>query len=191
MPFTPYHFGPSGFIGLALRKVIDLPVFVLTNVIVDLEVLHSMMFAHARHPHQHWHLHTLLGGAIVGVIFGIAAYWIKPLRLIFEWSMRLVRIRYKPNAWKMALAGVLGVWLHVAIDAIYHYDVRLFWPSKARNLAYPLWRLFSKDMKENYHQVEFWCLICFIGVAILYVFAVCSFVKAGSAEDTASRRNLD
>jgi len=39
MPFTPYHFGPSGFWGLAFRKWLDLPVFVLANVIVDIEVL--------------------------------------------------------------------------------------------------------------------------------------------------------
>ena len=188
MPFTPYHFGPSGFIGLALRKVIDLPVFLLANVIVDIEVLHSIMFAHQRHPHQNWHLHTLLGGAIVGIIFETAAYWIKPVRRILEWSMRLVRIRYKPNAWKMVLAGVLGVWLHTAIDAIYHYDVQLFWPSKARNFARPLWRLFSKNMEENYHQVEFWCLMCFVGAAILYVFAVRSFMKTKSAEGASSNK---
>ena len=39
MPFTPYHFGPSGFFGLALKKWIDLPVFLLANVIIDVEVL--------------------------------------------------------------------------------------------------------------------------------------------------------
>ena len=39
MPFTPYHFGPSGFVGLVFGKWIDLPVFVLANVIVDVEVL--------------------------------------------------------------------------------------------------------------------------------------------------------
>jgi membrane-bound metal-dependent hydrolase YbcI (DUF457 family) len=178
MPFTPYHFGPSGLLGLALRKVIDLPVFLLANVIIDLEVLHNMKFAHERYPHRHWHFHSLLGGVVVGALLGTASYWIKPVRQFFEWGMRLVRIRYKPKLWKMILAGVLGAWLHAAVDAIYHYDVQLFWPSKARNLAHPLWRLFSKNLNENYQQVEFWCLMCFVGVAILYVLAVRSFIKA-------------
>lgn len=178
MPFTAYHFGPSGFIGLALRKVIDVPVFLLANVVVDLEVLHHINFGHDRWPHQHWHFHTLLGGAIAGAIFGTAAYWIKPVRRFFEWSMRLVHLRYKPKLWKMIISGVLGAWLHVFIDAICHYDVRLFWPSKARNLARPLWRLLSKNSSENMTLVEFWCLVCFIGAAILYVFAVRSFIKA-------------
>ena len=39
MPFTPYPFGPSGFAGLVFGKWIDLPVIVLANVIVDVEVL--------------------------------------------------------------------------------------------------------------------------------------------------------
>ena len=183
MPFTPYHFGPCGFIGLALRKWLDLPVLLLTNVIVDLEVLHNIFIAHERHPHQNWHFHTLLGGAIVGAVFGTAAYWIKPVRRFFAWAMRLVRIKYKPNFWKMIVSGVLGAWLHVSIDAIYHYDVQLFWPSKSRDLAHPLWRLFTKNINENYQQVEFWCLVCFIGVAVLYVLAVRSFMKAKSAEN--------
>lgn len=179
MPFTGYHFGPSGFIGLALRKWLDLPVFVLANVIVDVE----MLFAQGRMPHRHWHFHSLLGGAIVGAIFGTAAYWIKPVRRFFEWSMNLVRIRYKANLWKMIISGVLGAWLHVSIDAIYHYDVELFWPSKARKLARPLWRLFSRSMRENMEHVEFWCLVCFVGAAILYVLAVRSFVKAKEVKD--------
>ncbi len=187
MPFTPYHFGPSGFVGLALRKVIDVPVFLLVNVVVDLEVLYNIMFAHARRPHQIWHFHTLLGGAIVGAVFGTAAYWIKPVRRFFEWGMRLVRLRYKPKLWKMIIAGVLGVWLHVVIDAIYHYDVQLFWPSKSRNLARPLWRLLSRNSAENMARVEFWCLVCFIGAAILYVLAVRSFIKSRAAENKTVR----
>ncbi|HIJ71172.1 MAG TPA: hypothetical protein HPP87_07390 [Planctomycetes bacterium] len=180
MPFTPYHFGPSGFIGLALRKIIDVPVFLLANVVVDIEVLYSIVYAHSRRPHQLWHFHTLLGGAIAGAVFGGACYLIKPVRRFFGWGMRLMRIRYKPKLLKMIISGVLGAWLHVAIDAIYHYDVQLFWPSEARALARPLWRLLSKKSAENMQQVEFWCLVCFIGVAILYVLAVLSFMKARS-----------
>jgi membrane-bound metal-dependent hydrolase YbcI (DUF457 family) len=183
MPFTVYHFGPSGFLGLAFRKVIDLPVFLLANVVVDLEVLHHINFGHEHWAHQHWHFHSLLGGAITGAIFGIACYWIKPLRRLFEWTMNMVHIRYKPNPWKMIIAGILGAWLHVSIDAIYHYDVELFWPIKARKLAHPLWRLFSRNMAENMDQVEFWCLVCFVGAAALYILAVRSFMKAKKVKD--------
>ena len=43
MPFTPYHFGPSGFIGLLFRKWLDVPVIVATNVLIDIEVIVDAM----------------------------------------------------------------------------------------------------------------------------------------------------
>ena len=79
MPFTPYHFGPSGFVGLVFRKWIDVPVFVLANVIVDIEVLVIMLF-NLGWP-RHRYCHTLLIGAAVGALWGVAAY---PLRNLFK-----------------------------------------------------------------------------------------------------------
>ena len=165
MPYTPYHFGPSGYLALLLRRWIDLPVFVLVNVVIDMEVL----FSKGRPPHQYWHFHTLLGGAIVGAVFGLIVYGAKPIRRFFEWGMRLVRIRYKANRWKMAVSGVLGAWLHVLLDAIYHYDVQLFWPSKVKELQRPLWRLIGRE------ELKFLCVIAFAGAVILYLFEIRAF----------------
>ncbi len=158
MPFTPYHFGPSAFIGLALRKYIDVPVFVLANVIVDIEV-----FFYPRWP-VHRYFHTLLIGAAVGVIWGLAAY---PFRNLFKKVMQILRIPYETSFWKMIVSGIFGVWLHAITDGIYHYDVRMFWPSKAR----PLWRLVSEG------QVKTICLAFFIAADILYIFTVKTRVK--------------
>jgi membrane-bound metal-dependent hydrolase YbcI (DUF457 family) len=158
MPITPYHFGPSGFLGLTLRKWLDVPVFVFANVVVDIEVL----FNH--HWPMHRYFHTLLIGAVVGAIWGIAAY---PLRHFFKKIMQMLRIPYQTNLWKMVVSGVLGVWLHVVIDAIYHWDVQILWPSKAK----PLWQLISQ------RQVEILCVGFFIAAVIAYAFAVASYVK--------------
>jgi membrane-bound metal-dependent hydrolase YbcI (DUF457 family) len=158
MPITPYHFGPSGFLGLTLRKWLDVPVFVFANVVVDIEVL----FNH--HWPMHRYFHTLLIGAVVGAIWGIAAY---PLRHFFEKIMQMLRIPYQTSFWKMVVSGVLGVWLHVVIDAIYHWDVQILWPSKAK----PLWQLISQ------RQVEILCVGFFIAAVIAYAFAVASYVK--------------
>ncbi|MHC4544154.1 MAG: hypothetical protein ACYSYL_06435 [Planctomycetota bacterium] len=110
MPFTPYHFGPSGFIGLALRKWLDIPVFVLANVIVDLEVL----LGHGYPIHRYFH--TLLIGAAAGILWATVAY---PLRNLFKMIMQTLRIPYQTSFLKMLISGVLGVWLHVVIDSIY------------------------------------------------------------------------
>ena len=154
MPFTPYHFGPNSFVGLLLRRWVDVPVIVLVNVIVDVEVL----FAQGWYPHRHWHFHTLLVGTIVGGIFGLIAYWIKPLRHLFEWAMRLMRIPYKAGLWKMIISGVLGTWLHVLIDSVYHHDVQPFWPNKTN----PLWQLITRQHIETVQvRIKVICLIFF------------------------------
>jgi membrane-bound metal-dependent hydrolase YbcI (DUF457 family) len=152
MPFTPYHFGPSGFIGLTFRKWLDVPVFVLANVVVDIEVLVIRLFGLGWPYHRY--THTLLLGAIAGAIWGIAAY---PLRHLFEKIMQMLRLPYQTSLWKMVVSGVLGVWLHVVIDAIYHWDVRIFWPSKAK----PLYELISQE------QVKTACIAFLVAAAVV------------------------
>ncbi len=165
MPYTPYHFGPSGYLALLLRRWIDVPVFLLANVVIDMEVF----FAGKWPQHRYWHFHTLLGGAIVGAVLGLIVYGAKPIRRFLEWGMRLVRIRYKANRWKMMVSGILGIWLHVLLDSIYHYDVQLFWPSKVKELQRPLWRLISAE------ELKFLCVIAFAGAVILYLFEIRAF----------------
>ena len=153
MPFTPYHFGPNGSVGLVFKKWLDLPVLILANVILDIEVL----FAPGLMPHRHWHFHTLLIGGLVGAAFGAAIY---PVRRQLGYAMKLMRLSYKPTLIKMVVSGLIGAWLHVLLDATYHWDVQIFWPN--RN-ARPLWNLLSKP------QVEYLCLAFCTAAVVLYV----------------------
>ena len=161
MPFTPYHFGPSGFIGLVFRKWIDIPVFVLANVIVDVEVL-VVGFMGLGWP-IHRYCHTLLIGAAVGALWGIAAY---RLRHLFRGVMNLLDIPYQTSLRKMVISGVLGVWLHVLIDGAYHFDVKMFWPSKSMWL----WRVVHRRIGEG--QIKLICLVLFVAACIVYVLSV-------------------
>jgi membrane-bound metal-dependent hydrolase YbcI (DUF457 family) len=92
----------------------------------------------------------------LGLLWGAAAY---PLRGIFKRLMQAFRIPYQPGFWKMLLSGVLGVWLHVLIDGIYHWDIRPFWPSRARFLYHLLTR----------RQIETVCLACLAAAFVVYV----------------------
>lgn len=157
MPFTPYHFGPCGFIGLVFRKWLDLPILILANIVVDLEVLFIGLFRH-RFP-VHRYFHTFLIGLAVGLLWGAAAY---PLRGIFKRLMQAFRIPYQPSFWKMLLSGVLGVWLHVLVDGIYHWDIRPFWPSRARLLYHLLTR----------RQIETVCLACLAAAFVVYMISL-------------------
>ena len=113
MPFTPYHFGPSGFIGLTLRKHLDIPVFVLANVIVDIEVplirlLETTPQGGAISGYSvHRYAHTLLIGAAVGSIWAVVAYG--GLRNLFKKIMQILHIPYQSSLLKMIISGIFAI----------------------------------------------------------------------------------
>ena len=129
MLFTPYHLGPSRFIGLIFRKWIDVPVFVLANVIIDLEVLFMLAFRLGWPSHRY--LRALLFGALAGALWGVAAY---PLRQAFGGAVRLLRLSYEPTRRKMIISGMLGACVHVLMGGAYHHDATVFWPNTTMSL---------------------------------------------------------
>jgi membrane-bound metal-dependent hydrolase YbcI (DUF457 family) len=167
MPYTPYHFGPSGFVALVFKKHIDIPVFVLANVVVDVEVL-VMILLGLRWP-IHRYAHTLLIGTAAGIVWALAAY---PLRHLFKKIMSVLRFPYRTSLRRMLISGILGVWFHVLIDSVYHYDVQLFWPGRIR----PLYELLTKQ------QVKTLCIGFFVLAVIEYLLIVKSNMKQNRAE---------
>ncbi len=176
MPFTPYHFGPSGFVGLVFRKWIDIPVFILANVIIDLEVL-AIIVLRLGWPY-HRHFHTLLFGALVGAIWGLAAY---PLRHVFGRMMRSFRLAYTPTLLKMVVSGILGACMHVLIDGAYHHDAQVFWP----NTEISLWRALRKYISRE--QGEIVC-VTFLFAAAVYVLALAVLAKTTAKSKVNDKR---
>lgn len=175
MPFTPYHFGPSAFIGLLFRRWIDLPVFILANIVVDVEVL-MIWFFHLGFP-RHRYCHTFLVGACVGLAFGLAAY---PFRCLFAKGMNLLRIPYKTSFYKMIASGVLGIWLHVIIDGLCHLDVRMFWPSRYI-LVLKLQNYHG--LNKMIHDIKLACLLFFVPAIVLYVAEAIIYTKDKSTAE--------
>ena len=128
MPFTPYHFGLSALPALATRGRLDITVLITTNMLIDTEVLADFFFAPHWPVHQLWHFHTLLVGGLVGMTFGAMVYGIKPFRRGCRWVNSLLGFPHSPTMASMIFSGLIGVWLHVLIDGLYHYDVEVFWP---------------------------------------------------------------
>jgi len=93
----------------------------------------------------------------------------------------LVRIPYRTSLLKMLISGILGVWLHVLIDGIYHFDVRILWPNKAVYL-----RRMTGYIDQQ--KIETICLILFLAAVVPYVLAVISFRKEKRAQNTNSRK---
>ncbi len=165
MPITPYHFGPSGLLGLLFRRWIDPVVFVAANIVVDVEVLAAYFGWSHESPHQVWHLHTLLLGCIVGGIFGLACWDLRPIRRIIEGFLRIIHVPYTATAGKMIFGGAAGIGLHILIDSIYHYDVQLFWPWRQNPLyrGVNIFRI-QPDIQQG---IRLACIILFlIGIVV-------------------------
>jgi hypothetical protein len=155
MPVTPFHFGPSALIGLPLRRWIDIPVFVLANVVIDFEPLAVMVFR-LDYP-LHGYFHTLLIGGVLGALWGLAAY---PFRPVWRFLMELVGLPYQPTLLKMMVSGMLGIWLHVIIDSMYHNDMNPFFPITGN----PFYGIVS------YSMVVSVCKASMIAALVIYAF---------------------
>jgi membrane-bound metal-dependent hydrolase YbcI (DUF457 family) len=168
MPFPTYHVGTNAFFGLALRRWLDPAVIIGANVIVDLEVLFSPGFPET---HRHWYFHTFLVGGIIGALFGLACWF---FRDIISWAMKLLRIPYKPSRWKMALAGTVGMWIHVLLDSFWHFDVQPLRPFSSHN---PFYRMLKHTRPHD--QVHRWiiiiCTTLSIAALILYIRTVIKY----------------
>jgi membrane-bound metal-dependent hydrolase YbcI (DUF457 family) len=154
MPFTPFHFGPHACIALPLRQRIDLPVFLLANVAVDLEPL-FVLTLNLDYP-VHGYCHTFLMGTWVGAAFGALAF---PFAGLFKYVMDLLRLRYEKSFARTILSGALGVWLHVLFDAPLYADIRPFFPFDAN----PLYRCLSPDAVHGLCTASFpVALVCYL-----------------------------
>ena len=155
MPFTPFHFGPHACASLPLYRRLDIPVFIGTNVVIDLEPLLVMTFG--LHYPLHGYCHTLLVGGLAGLLLATAAF---PFRRLFGEAMTFLRLPYEPTYKKMAFSGVLGAWLHVLFDAPLYNDIRPFYPLRTN----PLLGVISSK------TVYIVCSACFLPALVLYIY---------------------
>ena len=182
MPFTPYHFGPSGFAGLLLKKWVDVPVFVAANVLIDLEVIGDHFLSPGWPVHQLWHFHTLLVGGLAGGVFGAAIYGIRPLRRLSEAAMKWIGLPGRASLRAMILGGALGAWAHVLVDSFCHYDVQPFWPWPHNPMFRWMSRTFHYNLPRIYHSVQDGCLV--FGLLAVMVYLVLRLGKRKASVST-------
>ena len=99
MPFTPYHFGAHACAALPINKNINILVFILANVVIDIEPLLVMLY-NLDYP-LHGYAHTFIGAAIVGSIWGVTAY---SCTILFEKGLKLLKL---PHIWGQRLLLLL------------------------------------------------------------------------------------
>jgi|GEM_PF-6004376 len=104
----------------------------------------------------HWICHTLLGGAVVGLVWAFVAC---PLRGVLRFAMQLLCLPYETSLRNMLIGGVLGVWLHVLVDSFLYIEMNPFWLLSGN----PLYRLLS------YQTIGFLCDLCLVSAIVVYV----------------------
>ena len=156
MPFTPYHFGPSGLVALLFRKWLDVPIFILGNVFADIGYLFAVILTPLGLFEYYYKIyglsHTFISGAITGLTWAVIMYLTRP---ILKWLMKFLRLPYQPNLPKMIISAVLGIWFHILIDGVYY-----------GTFLRPLSNIFSHTW------MDFFLAICFIAFVTYYIFIV-------------------
>jgi len=154
MPLTPFHFGPTGLLGLPFRRHLDLAVFFLANVVIDVEPL-LLLVLPFNWP-LHGFVHSYLIGGIAGGLWGWHAW---RLRTYFERFQAFAKIPYQPNRRRMVVSGIAGAWTHVFVDSFMHADMRPFWPARGN----PLLHLLTN------REIYLVCVFCTILLALWYL----------------------
>ncbi len=128
MPITPFHLIAITPVKAIAPKHFSWSIFVLTNVIIDLEPI--TLFLVTMNP-QHLFFHTILGATLIAVL--CAHFGRKWCELAIEiWNDE---IRGKPEArWfnserkiskTAAWSGALiGAWSHLLLDSFMHDDIK-------------------------------------------------------------------
>ena len=129
MPLTPFHWGPALFIGLLLFPALDLPVLLISSVVLDVEPL-CVVFFRLSLP-LHGFLHSYLGASILGVAAAVAVY---SLRDPFREIMRAFGLPQNPSFTRTLLTSLLGVYSHILLDSLMHGGMRPFYPWEANPL---------------------------------------------------------
>jgi membrane-bound metal-dependent hydrolase YbcI (DUF457 family) len=118
VPFTPFHWGPALLIGFMIFPLLNIPILIVSSVIIDIEPLLLNL--------QHGFFHSYLGATIVGLLVAAVAI---PLRKPVEWvSTHLVMLPQTVSFRNALLTSLFGVWLHVFLDSFLYPEMKPFLP---------------------------------------------------------------
>ncbi len=152
MPFTPFHWGPSSWIGLLLFKIFDFPTLLIASVIVDIEPF-CVLFLNLNYP-LHGFFHSFLGGSILAVLAAIILYLVKGK---IKKIMAIFKIPQDSSFKKILWTSFFGVYFHLLLDSFLYKEMNPFYPFENN----PFWGLFSSQ------QIYLFCGLSFL-VGILF-----------------------
>ncbi len=161
MPFTPYHWGPSSWIGLFLFRIFDFPTLLIASVIIDIEPFCVIVF-NASWP-LHGFFHSFLGGSILAVFTAVVMYL---LRNQLKKITAVFKLAQNSSFKKILWTSFFGVYFHIILDAPLYTDIKPFYPLQTN----PLYGIFSSQ------HIYLFCSLSFIIGILIYLIRL-SIVK--------------
>ena len=161
MPFTPFHWGPSSWIGLILFKIFDFPTLLIASVIVDIEPF-CVLFFNLSYP-LHGFFHSFLGGSILAILTAIILSLLKDR---ITKIMAIFKLAQTSSFKKILWTSFFGVYFHLLLDSFLYEDMKPFYPFENN----PLLGLFSSQ------QIYLFCGLSFL-VGILFYLVRLVIVK--------------
>lgn len=162
MPFTPYHFGPSSWLGLLFNRYLDFLTFLIASVIIDIEPFIVIVFN--LHYPLHGYFHTVLGATIIALL--LAGIMNKMKRWVDK-LMLFLSFHQKTNFRKILIASFTGTYLHILLDAPLYNDIHPFYPFTTN----PFYGLVSASVVHSF------CAISFIIGIFLYLIRIAAKKK--------------
>jgi len=162
MPLTPFHLGPSSWIGLVLFKILDFPAFLLASVIVDLEPFFILVFNLGYPIHRFFH--TFLGGSLVAILTAIVLYFLKKE---IKKIMAVFKLAQNSSFKKILFSSFAGIYLHILLDSFLNREVKPFYPFENN----PLLELFSSE------EIYIFCLSSFFIGILIYLIKLSYYKK--------------
>ena len=147
MPFTPFHLGPSSWIGLLLFKIFDFPTLLIASIVVDTEPFCVLLF-NLDYP-LHGFFHSFLGGSILAVLTAIILNLLKGR---IKKIMAIFKLAQESSFKKILWTSFFGVYFHLVLDSFLYKEMKIFYPFEGN----PFFGLFSP------YQVYLFCSLSFL-----------------------------
>ena len=155
IPFTPFHFGPGGFLGIILLKWVDFPTLIIASVMLDIEPIMILVF-NLSYP-LHGVFHSFFGAFLASLVLILV---MKYLRKYFSPLMTVFKVEQEVKLRNISIGALLGTFSHVLLDAPIYAEMNPFFPF----IGNPF--LIESSFTSLY--ISIFCAYCFLGAILIY-----------------------
>lgn len=170
IPYSHYHFGPSGLIGLLLLKWVDFPTLMIASVIIDIEGISVLVF-NLSYP-VHGYFHSFLGASLAALLLILM---MKYLRKYLTPIMAVFKVEQEITLRSISFGAFLGTFSHVFLDALLYGEMNPFFPLLGN--PFVIVSYFTR-----FYMLTF-CTFCALGALLTYFIKLTMYITKNKKRD--------